>query len=82
MMDNAKAKEALMKAMMVKQASQMAQGFDPEVQAPMATMQPADGYVDPMRPMGSVMPNAYNLGNMIDGSDQPEARAVGRRLMP
>ena len=82
MMDNVKAKEALMKAMMVKQASQMAQGFDPEVQAPMATMQPADGYVDPMRPMGSMAPNVYNPGNMVDGSPLGEARAVGRRLMP
>ena len=77
-MDNAKAKEAVKKAMMVKAMA----SIDPELQGQMSTMQPSDGLINPYGRMGSVGTNVYNPANMVDGSEQPEARAVGRRLMP
>ena len=76
MMDNAKAKEAVKKAMMVKAMA----GIDPELQGQMSTMQPADGLINPYGRIGTVGANTYNDGNMVDGSPIPEARAVGRRL--
>jgi len=75
-MDNAKAKEAVKKAMMVKAMA----GIDPELQGQMSTMQPADGLINPYGRIGTVGANTYNDGNMVDGSPIPEARAVGRRL--
>jgi len=78
MMDNAKAKEAVKKAMMVKAMA----GIDPELQGQMSTMQPADGLINPYGRIGAVGANVYNLGNMVDGSPLGAARAVGRQLMP
>ena len=43
MMDNAKAKEAVKKAMMAKAMA----SIDPELQGGMSTMQPADGFINP-----------------------------------
>ena len=75
-MDNAKAKEAVKKAMMAKAMA----SIDPELQGGMSTMQPADGFINPYGRMGTVGANTYNPGNMVDGSPIPEARATGRRL--
>ena len=78
MMDNAKAKEAVKKAMMAKAMA----SIDPELQGGMSTMQPADGFINPYGRMGPVGANVYNPGNMVDGSPLGAARAVGRQLMP
>ena len=78
MMDNAKAKEAVKKAMKAKAMA----SIDPEVQGQMSAMQPADGLINPYGRIGTVGANTYNPGNMVDGSPIGEARAVGRQLMP
>jgi len=78
MMENAKAKEAVKKAMKAKAMA----SIDPELQGQMSTMQPADGLINPYGRMGTVGANIYNPGNMVDGSPIGEARAVGRKLMP
>ena len=75
-MDNAKAKEAVNKAMKAKAMA----SIDPEVQGQMPAMQPADGLINPYGRIGPVGANTYNPGNMVDGSPIPEARATGRRL--
>ena len=45
--------------------------IDPEVQAAQIDMQPADGYVNPYRAMGSMAPMMYSAGNMLDGYNYP-----------
>ncbi len=77
-MDNAKAKKAVEKAMKAKAMA----SIDPEVQGQMSAMQPADGLINPYGRIGTVGANTYNDGNMVDGSHNPEARAVARKLMP
>ena len=44
-----------------------AQLLDPEIQAEMVDMQPADGYINPYRELGYMAPMAYSPGNMVGG---------------
>lgn len=44
-----------------------AQLIDPEIQAQMVDMQPADGYVNPYRELGYMAPMEYSPGNMLGG---------------
>lgn len=83
-MDSAKAKQAVDKAMQAKQMAELMASapINPEIQAPMATLQPEDGYINPYRPLGTVPSTPFSPGNMIDGSMDPRARAVERTLMP
>lgn len=83
-MDSAKAKQAVEKATQAKQMAALmaAAPIDPEIQAPMATLQPEDGYINPYHPLGTVPSTPFSPGNMIDGSMDPRARAVERTLMP
>lgn len=53
------------------QLAQQAQLIDPEIQAEMVDMQPADGYVNPYHAMGSMAPMMYAAGNMLDGYNYP-----------
>ena len=84
-MDNSKAKKAVKKSSSHKKqaearaaeqalAMQAAGGgaIDPEVQAAQIDMQPADGYVNPYRAMGSMAPMMYTPGNMLDGYNYPK----------
>lgn len=82
MMDNSKAKQALELAMMAKLMGEASSPINPEVQAAMPDLQPADGLINPYGRIGTVAPNMFNPGNMIDGSADPRARAVERTLMP
>jgi len=52
---------------MALQLAQQAQILDPEIQAEMVDMQPADGYINPYRELGYMQPMMYSPGNMIDG---------------
>jgi hypothetical protein len=78
-MDKSKAKKAVKKSKSRKQskeamnalALQAAAGLDPEIQAGQATMQPADGYVNPYRAMGAMAPMEYSLGNILNGYNFP-----------
>jgi hypothetical protein len=47
--------------------AQQAQVLDPEIQAEMVDMQPADGYINPYGNIGYMPPISYSPGNMIDG---------------
>lgn len=69
-MNKANAKKAINKAMMAKAMLEMAaaQGpINPEIQAASPALQPLDGFVNPMRPMGVVNSGPYSPGNMIGG---------------
>lgn len=44
-----------------------AQLIDPEIQAEMVDMQPADGYINPYRELGYMAPMTYSPGNMVGG---------------
>ena len=78
-MDKSKAKKAVKKSESRKQAKevmnalalQAATGLDPEIQAGQATMQPADGYVNPYRAMGAMAPMEYSPGNILNGYNFP-----------
>lgn len=50
-------------------ALQMAQSqlIDPEIQAEVVDMQPADGYINPYRELGYMAPTMYSPGNMVGG---------------
>lgn len=82
MMDNSKAKKAMELAMMAKLMGEASGPVNPEIQAAMPAMQPADGLLNPYGRIGTVAPNTFNPGNMIDGSPDPRARDSGRSLMP
>lgn len=41
--------------------------IDPEIQSPKIDLQPVDGYVNPYHAMGSMVPNVYSAGNMLNG---------------
>ena len=63
---------AKIKAMQVKQLleamAMMPDGnINPEIQASQVDLQPADGFVNPYAPMGSMPPTGYSLGNMSSG---------------
>lgn len=79
-MDKAKAKKAVKKSESRKQESKaaetmlgmkamMAGGLDPEIQAPIADMQPPT--VNPYHAMGSMAPTMYSAGNMLPGYNYP-----------
>jgi hypothetical protein len=78
-MDKSKAKKAVKKSESRKQAKevmnalalQAATGLDPEIQAMQATMQPADGYVNPYHAMGAMAPMEYSPGNILNGYNFP-----------
>ena len=81
-MDKSKAKKAVKKSKSHKKmsnteaAQQLAMaahsaGINPEIQAQSISLQPADGYVNPYRALGSMAPTMYNPGNMINGGNFP-----------
>jgi hypothetical protein len=41
--------------------------IDPEIQSPRVDLQPIDGYINPYHAMGSMAPNVYSAGNMLNG---------------
>jgi len=49
------------------QLAQQAQLIDPEIQAEMVDMQPADGYINPYRELGYMAPMTYSPGNIVGG---------------
>jgi hypothetical protein len=82
-MDKAKAKSAVKKSegrkkSAPKDASQMQMapgvtpGINPEVGAMNVSLQPADGYVNPYRAMGTMVPGPYTPGNMLPGYNSPQ----------
>lgn len=82
-MDKAKAKSAVNKSKGRKKSAprETAQiqmgpgvtpGINPEVAAMGASMQPADGYVNPYRAMGTMVPSPYAPGNMLPGYNSPQ----------
>jgi hypothetical protein len=78
-MDKSKAKKAVKKAESRKKTTGAAEqvqaigtgGIDPEIQAPVSALQPADGYVNPYRALGAMAPTTYSAGNMLDGYNYP-----------
>ena len=87
-MDKAKAKKAVKKSTSRKKAAneQMAAAqiaaalqtahvptVSPEVQkGANADLQPADGLLNPYRPLGSVVPTMYTAGNLLPGYNAPQ----------
>ena len=78
-MNHSKAKKAVKKSKSRKQSKkapnavemQAVAEFDPRLQAEQATMQPADGYVNPYRAMGTMAPMQYSPGNILNGYNSP-----------
>jgi hypothetical protein len=77
-MDSTKAKKAVGKAKQAKEIAALmtAQAIadapiNPEIQSPMVTMQPEDGYINPYRPLGTVASVPYSVGNMLGGGNSP-----------
>jgi hypothetical protein len=71
-MVQASRKDAKKKATQAKQvletiAMMKSGAIDPEIQSPQIDLQPADGYVNPYYAMGSMAPNVYSAGNMLNG---------------
>lgn len=82
-MDKAKAKSAVKKSKSrkksaPKEAAQMQMtpgvtpGINPEVGAVNVSMQPADGYINPYRALGTMVPSPYTPGNMLPGYNAPQ----------
>lgn len=81
-MDKSKAKKAVKKskgrkASAPKQPEMMmpvaaSQGINPEIVAQSISMQPADGYVNPYRSLGTMVPTSYTPGNMLAGYNSPQ----------
>jgi hypothetical protein len=46
-------------------------GIDPEIQAAQVDMQPADGYINPYRELGTMAPTQYAEGNLLPGYNRP-----------
>lgn len=68
-MDKAKAKKA------VKKSESRKKSADPSIAvatAKVPDLQPADGYVNPYRAMGTMAPTMYSAGNMLDGYNFPQ----------
>lgn len=59
------AKQAIQNAAAM--AAMQGGGINPEVQAQQISLQPADGYVNPYRALGTVQPGPYSAGNMLNG---------------
>jgi hypothetical protein len=83
-MDKSKAKKAVKKSESRKKEAEAvaaqqlalamqggAAGIDPEVQSQQIDLQPADGYINPYRGLGTVAPMMYSAGNMLDGYNYP-----------
>ena len=79
-MDKSKAKKAVKKSesrkkdtkaaeAMLGMQAMAASGLDPEVQAPLADMQPPT--VNPYHMMGTMAPTMYSAGNMLPGYNYP-----------
>jgi len=79
-MDKSKAKKAVKKSESRKKESKSAEAMmgmqtlagmiiDPEIQAPVADMQPPT--VNPYHAMGSMAPMMYSAGNMLPGYNYP-----------
>lgn len=80
-MDKSKAKKAVKKSESRKKEAKAAaetalgmqalagMGIDPEVQAPVADMQPPT--VNPYHAMGAMAPTMYSAGNMLPGYNYP-----------
>jgi len=62
-------KAAKAKAQQAQQLIAAMQGasLDPEIPAAQISMQPVDGYVNPYHAMGTMPPNVYSPGNMVNG---------------
>lgn len=82
-MDKAKAKSAVKKSKSrkksaPKETAQMQMppgvtpGINPEVGAMNVSLQPADGYVNPYRALGTMVPSPYAPGNMLPGYNAPQ----------
>lgn len=79
-MDKSKAKKAVKKSSSRKKMATASAaepmmkmgGLHPEIQAPRADLQPADGYVNPYHAMGTLAPMLYTAGNMLDGYNSPQ----------
>jgi hypothetical protein len=82
-MDKAKAKSAVKKsegrkksapkdAPQMQMAPGVTPGINPEVGAMNVSLQPADGYVNPYRAMGTMVPSPYTPGNMLPGYNSPQ----------
>lgn len=82
-MDKEKAKSAVKKSKSrkksaPKEATQMQMppgvtpGINPEVGAMNVSLQPADGYVNPYRALGTMVPSPYTPGNMLPGYNAPQ----------
>ena len=84
-MDKAKAKSAVKKSKSrkksaPKEAAQIQMqmppgvtpGINPEVGAMNVSLQPADGYINPYRALGTMVPSPYTPGNMLPGYNAPQ----------
>ena len=68
-MDKAKAKKA------VKKSESRKKSADSNLlvaTTKVPDLQPADGYVNPYRAMGTMAPMQYSAGNMLDGYNYPQ----------
>jgi hypothetical protein len=80
-MDKSKAKKAVKKSKGRKASSPrqaempltpgVTQGINPEIVAQNISLQPADGYVNPYRELGTVVPSPYAPGNILPGYNSP-----------
>lgn len=79
-MDKAKAKKAVKKSESRKKEAKAAEanlgmqamaamGIDPEIQSPVADMQPPT--VNPYHAMGTMAPTVYSVGNLVPGCNYP-----------
>jgi hypothetical protein len=81
-MDKSKAKKAVKKSKGRKASAPeqpemvmpiaTAPGINPEIMAPNTSLQPADGYVNPYRALGTMVPTSYAPGNMLAGYNAPQ----------
>lgn len=84
-MDKSKAKKAVKKSSSRKKMAESAAAqavlgmqaqaagqVNPEIQAMSADLQPADGYINPYRELGSMAPTMYTAGNLLPGYNVPQ----------
>ena len=64
-MEHKKAKKAVK---MAEQAMELMALEEAMAEAGEADLQPEDGYVNPIRRIGTVPPTTYSLGNMLNGT--------------
>lgn len=68
-MDKSKAKKAVKKS---EERKNMAAAAVMDALAKTPDMQPADGYVNPYRALGTMAPMQYSAGNILDGYNSPQ----------